>query len=120
MNELKKNSQKVYSTETGKICPECLQPKANCSCRQKKINYSGEGSIRIRREVKGRRGKTMTVISGIPLQNKELSALATILKQKCSSGGSVKDGLVLIQGNHVQTIIDILRKQGYSVKQSGG
>ena len=74
----------------------------------------------MRREVKGRRGKTVTTISGIPLPEEELRALAGDLKRGCGTGGSAKDGVIEIQGDHRDALVESLREKGYSVKLAGG
>jgi translation initiation factor 1 len=80
----------------------------------------GDGTVRIRREVKGRRGKTVTTISGIPLPQDDLKALAGDLKRRCGSGGSVVDSVIEIQGDHRDTLVPELESRGYTVKLSGG
>jgi translation initiation factor 1 len=76
--------------------------------------------VRVRREKKGRRGKTVTTISGVPLPADELAALAAELKRRCGTGGSSKDGVIEIQGDHGDTLIDLLRARGYDAKRAGG
>lgn len=79
-----------------------------------------DGIIRIRKEVKGRKGKQVTVVSGLPDTDDSLKQTAAHLKRVCGSGGSIKDGCVIIQGDHRDTVQSELRKQGYSVKIAGG
>jgi translation initiation factor 1 len=81
---------------------------------------SGDGVIRVGRETKGRKGKGVTVVSGLPLGEAELGALAKRLKKRCGSGGTVKDGVIEVQGEHRDTILAELEKQGYRVKRVGG
>jgi len=76
--------------------------------------------VRVRRERKGRRGKTVTTISGIPLSRAELAELAAELKRRCGTGGSTKDGVIEIQGDHGDALIEALRSRGYTVKRAGG
>ncbi len=118
------NSRLVYSTETGRICPKCQSPISACRCKKKrpepKSQIKSDGIIRIRREVKGRKGKTVTTISGFDLDDKALNLLSKQLKQHCGTGGSVKDGMVIIQGDHRDTIKSLLEGQGYLVKLAGG
>jgi len=112
----------VYSTETGRICPECGKPASACACKKKRsvkadmqpTGYPIDGTIRIQREVKGRKGKTVTVVSGVPLENGKLQKFAKTLKRRCGAGGSVKDGVILIQGDHRQTLLDEIKKHGYT------
>jgi len=79
-----------------------------------------DGVIRVRREVKGRGGKTVTVASGFQLDNNGLKQLAAELKRRCGTGGSVKDGEILIQGDHRATLLAALGQKGFAVKRSGG
>jgi translation initiation factor 1 len=79
-----------------------------------------DGVVRVGRETKGRKGKGMSLISGVPLPPEELKTLAKELKQKCGTGGTVKDGVIEIQGDHRDTLIDLLKARGWTVKRSGG
>lgn len=111
----------VYSTGHGAICPECGHAVARCACpRQQPIANKGDGIVRIGRETKGRKGKGVTLISGLPLDEAALRILARQLKQRCGSGGTVKERVIEIQGDHRSLLIDELTKQGYRVKQAGG
>jgi translation initiation factor 1 len=118
------NSRLVYSTETGRICPKCQSPISACKCNKKrpesKSQVKSDGIIRIRREVKGRKGKTVTTISGFDFDNNSLSDISKQLKQHCGTGGIVKDGVVIIQGDHWDTVKSLLEGQGYLVKLAGG
>ena len=76
--------------------------------------------VRVRREVKGRKGKTVTTLSGVPLDDEGLRELASDLKRHCGTGGSVKDGVIVIQGDHCDVLLSFLQKRGYAVKRSGG
>ncbi len=116
----KKENHIVYSTESGRVCPDCGRPAENCSCKRKPAPASGDGIVRVRREVKGRRGKTATVIYGLPLPPGELKDLASDLKRKCGTGGSAKDGIIVIQGDQSETLIPLLEAAGYQVKKAGG
>ena len=109
----------VYSTEHGRMCPDCRQPVDACICQQNALP-SGDGIVRVSRENKGRGGKTVTVVNGVLRDAAGLAALGKQLKAACGTGGSVKDGVIEIQGDHVTTIIAALQKQGFSVKRSGG
>ncbi len=80
----------------------------------------GDGIVRVRRETSGRKGKEVTSISGVLLPQKELKALAKDLKKLCGSGGSTKDGIIEIQGDHVEKVIEALTKRSFTVKRSGG
>jgi translation initiation factor 1 len=80
----------------------------------------GDGIVRVRRENKGRRGKTVTTISGVPLPEDELRELAKDLKRNLGTGGSAKDGVIEIQGDHRDALMESLRAKGYEVKSAGG
>jgi translation initiation factor 1 len=105
-----KHSRLVYSTETGRIKPEAAPPDVP----------KGDGIVRIRRETKGRNGKGVTSISGVPLAEPELKTLAKSLKQLCGTGGSVKDGVIEIQGDMRDKLKTELEKRGFTVKLAGG
>ena len=110
----------VYSTETGRMCPECRQPVAQCICRSARPQPAGNGVVRVSRETKGRAGKGVTLVKGLPLAPIELVALGKQLKAACGSGGTVKDGVIEVQGDHVERVMAALVAQGYVVKRSGG
>jgi translation initiation factor 1 len=111
----------VYSTESGRICPSCEKPQAVCACRKKQAPpVPSDGVIRIRREVKGRGGKTVTVASGFKLDDDGLIKLAAELKRRCGTGGSAKDGEILIQGDHRETLLAEFKKKGIVAKLAGG
>lgn len=118
------NSRLVYSTQTGRICPDCHQPATECACKGKKksspVRVAPDGMIRIGREVKGRKGKTVTTISGFEKDPGDIKQIASQLKSLCGTGGSVKDGMVVIQGDHRLLIKAELEKQGFKVKLAGG
>jgi translation initiation factor 1 len=76
--------------------------------------------VRIRREAKGRRGKTVTTISGVPLPSDGLRELAGELKRLCGTGGSAKEGVIEIQGDHRDKLMEELQGRGYTVKLAGG
>ena len=110
----------VYSTEHGRMCPNCKSPISECTCRKKKEIPRGDGIVRVGIEKKGRKGKSVTVISGVSLGHGELQKLGKSLKRKCGAGGTVKGGVVEIQGNHRGTVMEELKEMGYVVKRSGG
>ncbi len=110
----------VYSSEFGRMCPECSRPAAECICRKNRVSTAGDGIVRIRRETKGRGGKTVTVISGVPLDGSALKVLSTELKKVCGAGGALKDGAIEIQGDHCEAVIRELDRRGFRVKRSGG
>jgi len=111
-----KDSNIVYSTDQGKMCPVCGKAAARCTCRKKNAAGKRDGIVRIGREAKGRKGKGVTVITGIALDHDGLQKLARQLKQKCGTGGTVKDGVIEIQGDHRTTLTEELKKQGFKVK----
>lgn len=110
----------VYSTEPGRLCPDCHELAAKCSCRKKKQAPASDGIVRLMRETKGRKGKGVTLITGVPLEAEGLKKLATTLKQKCGSGGSIKEGVIEIQGDHRDMLERELAGLGYRVKRAGG
>lgn len=111
----------VYSSESGRMCPACSKPVAGCVCRTAaKALPTGDGIVRVGRETKGRKGKGVTVINGAPLPAEELKTLAKELKARCGSGGTLKDGVIEIQGDHRDLLIELLKAKGWTVKRSGG
>jgi translation initiation factor 1 len=110
----------VYSSEYGRMCPECSRPVVECICRHSRGGVAGDGVVRIRRETKGRGGKTVTVITGVPLDAQGVKDLAGELKRCCGSGGTVKDGIIEIQGDHGTILIPELERRGFRVKRAGG
>ena len=118
----------VYTSGQGRICPTCGKPVAKCACRKGKKKQKTpaqplskpDGIVRIGRSTKGRRGKGVTMVAGIPLSADELKEVAQTLKGRCGAGGTVKDGVIEIQGEHRETLQKALEAMGYKVKQSGG
>lgn len=117
----------VYSTATGRVCSQCGQPKKKCRCKKRKpkaasarAGYPDDGIVRIRREVKGRGGKTVSTVFGVPLEGPDLKRFAKGLKQRCGTGGTIKDGVIIIQGDHRDALAAEIRAQGYQVKIAGG
>ncbi|MDC0661594.1 translation initiation factor Sui1 [Marinobacter sp. SS21] len=118
---MKKQSQGglVYSTDQGRMCPDCRQAMESCRCGQSQPR-AGDGVVRVSRETKGRKGKGVTLVTGIPLADKELKALAKVLKARCGTGGTVKDGVVEIQGDQRDILVPLLEQKGWLVKRAGG
>ncbi|MBA4501290.1 translation initiation factor Sui1 [Marinobacterium marinum] len=113
----------VYSTESGRHCPACGEAVNACRCEEQadaERVAALDGIVRIRRETSGRKGKGVTTITGIPLVEKELKLLAKKLKQRCGTGGAVKNGMIEIQGDHRATLKAALEADGYTVKLAGG
>lgn len=110
----------VYSSENGEMCSDCGRPKSECACPKGRSGAVRDGVVRVGRETKGRKGSGVTVITGVPLPPAELAELATQLKRRCGSGGTVKDGVIEIQGDHRDLVVEELKKKGWSVKRSGG
>ena len=113
-----KNSRTVYSTEHGRMCPRCGQPEERCACKAAQAAVGG--AVRIQRQTKGRKGKGVCLIQGLPLDATALDELARRLKQRCGAGGSVKDGVIEIQGDHRDILLQELKSLGFSAKLSGG
>lgn len=110
----------VYSTDTGRTCPGCGHPVKQCCCSKEKNRAQGDGIIRVSHQTKGRKGKGVCLITGLALDDAELKELAKRLKQKCGSGGSVKSGVIEIQGDHRDVLIDALIQLGHKAKRAGG
>lgn len=122
-------SKLVYTSESGRICPECERPVASCMCRPGKKRQLGaeearstlaDGIARVQRETKGRGGKTATVVTGLPADEAKLAEIAGVLKKRCGCGGTAKDGVIVIQGDHADVIVETLQKQGFKAKRAGG
>lgn len=115
-----RNSALVYSTDSGRLCPSCQQAIAKCRCKKSVATHaSGDGIVRLRRETKGRKGKGVTLIDGLTMDDSALNVLAKTLKNKCGSGGTVKEGIIEIQGDHRQFLFTFLQDAGYKVKLAG-
>jgi len=116
----------VYSSEQGRMCPRCRKPHSRCKCGEKiaaraaAIDASRNPFVYVGRESKGRKGKTVTTVEGLPLAGDELKQLSGELKRRCGTGGAVKDGVVEIQGDHRDVLVAELESRGYKVKRRGG
>ena len=111
----------VYSTEHGRLCPQCHRPVDDCVCKGAPGAVdSGDGIVRLQRQTKGRGGKAVTLVTGVPLPDADLKALAKQLKQKCGVGGAVKNGVIEIQGDQRELLKPELELRGYTVKIAGG
>jgi translation initiation factor 1 len=113
-------SRLVYSTDAGRICPDCGKPITGCTCKKTRARPPSDGVIRVSRQTKGRGGKTVTRVEGIPLDDDALAQLGKQLRSACGSGGTVKDGVIEVQGDHCDKLIEALKQLGYAPKRSGG
>jgi translation initiation factor 1 len=119
--ERRSGSRLVYTTDRSDLyCFECGETRALCQCEEQSVKTSVKSDICLRKEKKGRRGKTVTTLSGLPGSPQELKDLAADLKRFCGSGGSVKEGIIIIQGDHRQKILTWLEVKGYKIKLTGG
>ena len=101
----------VYSSARGRVrAPDPEPPR----------RPRGDGVVRVRREAEGRGGKTVTPIAGVPRADAALTALASELKRRCGTGGTAKDGVIEIQGDHRDLLVAELEQRGYTVKRAGG
>jgi len=111
----------VYSTETGRMCPDCRKPLVDCACKSAaNAKPAGDGNVKVSRESKGRGGKTVTLVRGLPLDAMALALLGKQLRSAVGSGGTVKDGIIEIQGDHCDRVMEELKKQGHNPKRTGG
>jgi translation initiation factor 1 len=111
----------VYGTGIGRLCPGCRRPADQCACGAGATRKPVAGTpIRVARSTAGRGGKAVSVITGLPLDEPALEALAKLLKQACGTGGTVKDGTIEIQGEHRDRLVAELVKRGFPAKKAGG
>lgn len=104
------NSRLVYSTDSGRIKQEEVKPQRD----------KGDGIVRIQRQTSGRKGKGVCLISGVDLDDAALEKLAAELKKKCGCGGSLKEGVIEIQGDKRDLLKQLLEAKGMKVKLAGG
>ncbi|WP_166268033.1 translation initiation factor Sui1 [Marinobacter caseinilyticus] len=109
----------VFSTEQGRMCPGCSQPVSDCQCKAPE-RAAGDGVVRLSRETKGRKGKGVTLVTGVPMGDKELRAFAKALKARCGTGGTVKEGVIEIQGDQRDVLMPLLQAKGWTVRRAGG
>ncbi len=123
------NRRPLYSTDGQTVvdrraphCSDCQRPLAGCVCknRQQKHGSAADGIVRISRDRKQRGGKTVTVVAGLPPAEAQIAEIAGKLKRLCGSGGTVKGGIIEIQGDHRERIAELLRGMGFTVKLAGG
>ena len=105
------SSSLVYSTDGGRMCPACRHPLAACQCAALQSATKASGKVQVRLETKGRGGKSVTVVRGLPLAPAALAELGRQLRAACGSGGTAKDGLIEVQGEHVERVLALLRQQ---------
>lgn len=108
----------VYSTEVGRTCPACRLALAQCVCKARAAP-AGDGVVRVSLQTKGRGGKSVTLVKGLALDAAALAALGKQLRSACGSGGTVKDGVIEVQGDHCVLLIEALKKHGHSAKRAG-
>ena len=109
---MKSDARVVYSTTDGD-----LRKAPDLALRARRADGD---RVKVRREVAGRRGKAVTTISGVPVDDAGLKQLAGRLKKRCGVGGSVKDGVIEIQGDHRDTVVQVLEAEGYKPVLAGG
>ncbi len=119
MKKAQKN-RLVYSTDYGQCCPGCGHPLKKCRCSATSSEATGDGIVRVSRQTKGRKGSGVSLITGIPLADQELKKLAKDLKKRCGSGGTLKNRIIEIQGDHRDTLVEELQSRGFTVKRAGG
>jgi translation initiation factor 1 len=109
----------VFSSESGRLCPDCAKAIGACVCAAlKKLTVpQGGTAARVKRENKGRGGKTVTVVTDLPLNAIDLEALGKKLRTRCSAGGTTRDGVIEVQGDHVETVFAFLVAEGFKVKK---
>jgi translation initiation factor 1 len=112
----------VYSTNAGRICPGCGQPATQCRCKAlaAAARPAGDGIARVSRERQGRGGKTVTLVRGLPLADAELQALGKALRTACGSGGTAREGILELQGDHRERVLALLLERGFKAKAAGG
>lgn len=109
----------VYSTESGRMCPACRHSLTACNCKAQAAPV-GDGVVRVSRQTKGRGGKAVTLVKGVALDATALAALGKQLRTACGAGGTVKDGVIEVQGDHCDLVIATLTKLGHDPKRAGG
>ena len=122
----RRSDRRVYSSDQGRICPNCGLSTSRCVCRANPRGQAtalapeGDGIARVGRSSKGRKGKTVTSVTGVPLPPEALRDLSKELKRLCGTGGTLKDGVIEIQGDHRDTLVEELERRGFRVKRTGG
>ncbi len=108
----------VYSTGVGRVCPGCGWPAKDCTCSTRSARAPVPARIvaKLRMEKKGRSGKTVTVVDGLPRNDAFLKDLCQELKRACGTGGTVVEGAVELQGDLRDRVRDVLQKKAFVVK----
>ena len=109
----------VYSSDGGRMCPGCRQPVAACSCQTAPPVPARTAKLRVGLETQGRAGKAVTVVRGLPLDATALASLGKKLRMACGSGGTAKDGILEVQGDHVEKTLAFLTAQGFAAQRGG-
>ena len=112
----------VYSTDHGRVCPNCRRALTACVCKAAAAAAkapAGDGIVRVSRETGGRGGKVVTLVRGLPLADEELAALGKRLRSACGTGGTVKGGVLELQGEHRDRVLALLVAEGYTAKRVG-
>ena len=122
----------VYSSEQGRICPACGKTETRCQCRGKgararikarddaEAAKASDGIVRVGRSTKGRKGKVVSTVTGIPGDADTLASIAGELKRRCGTGGTLREGVIEIQGDHRDVLVSELEERGLRVKRRGG
>ena len=122
----RENERTVYSSELGRLCPHCGSPSGRCRCGKRRSKNEeataadGDGIVRVSRTRRGRGGKTVTLVTGVPVSAQALRELTSDLKKRCGTGGAAKDGIIEIQGDQRDALVSALEERGFQVKLSGG
>ncbi len=103
------------------MCPACRRPLAECACASSaRAPAQGDGIVRVSRETKGRGGKVVTLVRGLTLDAAALLALGKRLRSACGAGGTQRDAVIEVQGDHVDRLVVLLQAEGWRVKRAGG
>jgi len=111
----KRDARVVWSSDDGD-----LRKARDPGLKARRENAAAGGRVKVRRETSGRRGKAVTTVAGVPLDDDGLKELAGRLKKRCGVGGSVKDGVIELQGDHRDAVVEVLAAEGYDAVRAGG
>ena len=115
--------RRVWSSDSGRLCPDCKRLATACRCKTRTAPSTGapaDGIVRVSRATKGRKGKGVTLVTGVPLQGADLKTYAKSLKAACGAGGALKGDVIEIQGDHRDRLVPLLESRGWTVKRAGG